>query len=119
MQRFKNILCVVEPGDASRPVLERAVNLALNNQAGLTVAGVVPHLKRGTELPRDGSSLADLQSATVKDRTRLLEAMVEPHTGRLEIRTKVLQGVPFLEIVREVLRHGRDLAITTPVTLEK
>jgi hypothetical protein len=45
-----------------------------------------------------------------------LDALVEPYRQRIEIQTKVLIGVPFLEIVREVLRSGHDLVIKTPET---
>lgn len=33
MKRFKDILCVVAPGTGCKPVVERAVTLAENNQA--------------------------------------------------------------------------------------
>jgi nucleotide-binding universal stress UspA family protein len=43
-----------------------------------------------------------------------LQALVVPYRERVEILTKVLVGIPFLEIIREVLRNGRDLVIRTP-----
>jgi len=51
MNRFKNILCVVEPVEACRPALERAVRLAENNQAGLTAACVIPRITAGIGMP--------------------------------------------------------------------
>ena len=49
---------------------------------------------------------------------------IEPEYGsrdhvdrnRIEIQTRVLEGIPFLEIIREVLRNGRDLVIKVPET---
>jgi len=41
MRRFKNILCVIEHGEASKPALDRAVALAENNQASLAVIDAV------------------------------------------------------------------------------
>jgi hypothetical protein len=37
MKRFKNILCVVGSEKAGRQAIERAVTLAVNNQANLSV----------------------------------------------------------------------------------
>lgn len=42
MKRFKNILYVSETGVDQTPALARAVLLAKNNQADLTVADVIP-----------------------------------------------------------------------------
>jgi len=43
-----------------------------------------------------------------------LETMVDPDHKRIEIQTKVLIGVPFLAIIREVIGNGRDLVIKIP-----
>ena len=40
MKRFKNILCVMESEDGCQSALERAMTLAENNQATVTVATV-------------------------------------------------------------------------------
>lgn len=114
MKRFKDILCVVEPGEAWEPALERAVTLAENNQASLTVVDVAPHVTVGIGMPDGGPISADLQAVTVNSFTQQLEAFVEPYTKRVEIKTKVLIGVPFLEIIREVLHNGHDLVIKIP-----
>jgi universal stress protein E len=45
MKRFKDILYMVEPGKECRPALERAVLLAENNQANLTVITAAPSNK--------------------------------------------------------------------------
>jgi nucleotide-binding universal stress UspA family protein len=43
-----------------------------------------------------------------------LETLVSPYSSRVEINTRVLVGSPFLEVIREVLRTGRDLVIKSP-----
>lgn len=116
MRRFKDILCVVEAGEACKPALERAVSLAENNQASLTVVDVVERVTAGIGMPEGGPSSTDLQAAMVSAHERRLEPLVKPYRKRVDIRTKILRGVPFLEIVREVLRSGRDLVIKTPET---
>ncbi len=111
MKRFKDILCVVEPEKVWESALERAVTLAENNQANLSVIAVTPVVTAGIGMPEGGPISADLQAATVNIRSQELEAIVEPYRQRIEIETKVLVGITFLEIIREVLRNERDLVI--------
>ncbi len=114
MKRFKDILCVVEPEGVCKPVLERAVTLAENNQASLTVVDVVEHVTDGISMPDGEPVLADLQSVLVNSRKQQLEALVEPYTRRIKLETRVLVGTPFLEIIRDVMCNGRDLVIKLP-----
>jgi universal stress protein E len=116
MKRFKNILCVVEPGEACKPALARAVTLAENNQAGLTVVDVTAQITAGIGMPEGGPISTDLQAAMVSEHAQGLETLIAPYRTRIEIQTKVLIGTPFLEIIREVLRHGHDLVIKIPET---
>lgn len=113
MKRFNNILCVVAPGAGRKPALERAVTLAENNQARLTVVGVSERVTAGIGMPAGGPVSADLQAAIVSEHERELESLLEPYRQRLDVQAKVLVGTPFLEIIREVLRNGRDLVIKT------
>ena len=114
MKRFRNILCVVELGGICEPVLERAVTLAENNQARLTVVDVAPHLAANIIMPKGGHTTAELQAEVVNTQRQQLETLVEPYTNRVKLETKVLVGTPFLEIIREILRNGRDLVIKLP-----
>jgi universal stress protein E len=114
MQRFKDILCVAGNGQADTPALERAVTLAENNQASLTVVDVVDRVTAGIGMPDGGSISAALQTTLVNTHAEALETLVNTYRKRIEIQTKVLMGEPFLEIIREVQRNGRDLVIKTP-----
>ncbi len=114
MQRFKDILCVVGDVEADRYVVERAVTLAGNNQASLTVVNVVERITAGIGMPEGGPISADLQAALVSAHEAGLETLVNSYRARIEIQTRVLVGVPFLEIIREVLRNGHDLVIKSP-----
>lgn len=114
MQRFKDILCVVGGVEADRYVVERAVTLAGNNQASLTVVDVVERVTAGIGMPEGGPISADLQAALVSAHEAGLETLVNSYRARVEIQTGVLVGVPFLEIIREVLRNGHDLVIRSP-----
>ena len=114
MQRFKYILCVVEAGKAGKHIMERAVTLAEENQASLTVVEVVARVTAGIGMPEGGPISVDLQAALVSAHDEGLETLVDPYRTRVEIQARVLVGVPFLEVIREVLRNGHDLVIKSP-----
>lgn len=110
MKRIKAILCVVESDMADEHALERAVILAENNQASLTVIDVV---ECDTERFAD-PIMSDWQTAITTTHTQKLESLIEPYRKRISIHTRLLKGVPFLEIIREVLRDEHDLVIKIP-----
>jgi nucleotide-binding universal stress UspA family protein len=111
VKRFKEILCVITTPGTGRAVLDRAVSLAQNNQARLTAVSVADHVSLGMGMPEGGPISIELQAAVVKAAGQKLEKAVEPFLGRMAIETRVLVGVQFFEIIREVLRHGHDLVI--------
>ncbi len=114
MKRFKNILCVVDIDTACEPALKRAVALAESNQANLTVAIVGKQIEGRIRLPEDGPSPADLQAAVKQAHEQALDTLLDPFRAHVDISTRILNGVPFLQIIREVLRNGHDLVIKTP-----
>jgi len=118
MKRFKDILCTVKPGKECKLALERAVALAENNQANLTVITVVPSISVGIGMPEGGPISAELQEATVSSHKQELENLVEPYRLRTKIESRVLIGTPFLEIIHEVIRNAHDLVIKCPESLD-
>ncbi len=114
MKRFKDILCVVEPEEDCKAVLERAVALAENNQAKLTVVDVTERISNNPSIIEGIPSPDELQAAIISTYAKSLEDLVNPYRQRVEIKTKVLTGVPFLVIIREVLHSGHDLLIKLP-----
>jgi len=114
MQRFKQLLCVVDPQQPSDMVLERAVSLARNNQAALTVVSVAPHVTAGLGMPDGGLISPDIQKVVTADLRQRLEQAVARFRSQITIEHKVLEGIPFLEIIREVLRNDHDLVIKAP-----
>ena len=117
MKRFKDILCTVEPGKECKLALDRAVTLAENNQANLTVITVAPSISAGIGMPEGGPISTELQAATVNSHKQELENLVEHYRQHIKIETRVLIGTPFLEIIREVLRNAHDLVIKCPESL--
>jgi len=114
MKRFKDILCVMEPQAACQCALERAVALAENNQARVTVATVTERVPEGIRIPEGGSGPGDLQARLTEAQAKRLKTFIEPYHARVKINAKVLAGTSFLEIIREVLRNDHDLVIKCP-----
>lgn len=111
MQRFKNILCVVSTGADSKGLLERALTLATNNQARLTVIEVIDEILSDTKLMERVLSAVNLQAEIIAEHQKGLQELVASLSSNFEIQTEVLTGEPFLEIIRDVLRNGHDLVI--------
>jgi nucleotide-binding universal stress UspA family protein len=113
MKRFKNILYVNESAADQASAIARAVALAINNQAELSVVDVIqtPAVTSGLGLPPKESGSADLEAAIIADRRSVLESMIQGHIQHLNIQVHVLVGKTFLEVIRAVLRHAYDLVI--------
>ena len=107
MKRFKNILYVADASGEVLGAFHHAVGLADRNAARLTVILVMEH---------DPSSLTRRSPLKLRDlRMEALQAALDRHSrwaaGRVEVETKIVEGKPFLEIIREVLHNRRDLVI--------
>lgn len=111
MNLFENILYVSDTSVDQEGSLARAVSLAENNQAELTVIDVVPNIAASMRIPKDGPKPDDLQNATMNARRQNLENLVEPYKKGLRISVEVLAGRKFLEAIRFVLRNDNDLLI--------
>jgi nucleotide-binding universal stress UspA family protein len=113
MKRFRNILLVVPAdGTDTGPAMERATELALRNAAPLTITSTVEEVPKRLikQAQRQG---IDLQAALVGARTRELEQLAGKYQSEdLAVGVSVDVGVPFVEIIRRVLRNGHDLVIT-------
>ncbi len=113
MKRFKNILYLNESSVDQTSALERAVSLAQNNQANLTVVDVIPPppFPAGIGL-FPGELPIDVQSGTEESARRtMLESMLGPYSEHLKIRIEVLVGRVYLEAIGAVLKNGYDLLI--------
>lgn len=111
MKRFKNILLSYECDKNTR---DRAAALAKENHARLTVLQVVKDLPTRWQQIQTGQTSLDLKKLAMKEYEARLQEFIAPiQQEGLKVSTKVLVGTPFLEIIRDVIRHKRDLVITT------
>ncbi|MDH5572310.1 MAG: hypothetical protein OEY89_11125 [Gammaproteobacteria bacterium] len=76
MKRFKNILCIIYPGKAFKSALDRAVTLAENNQANLTVITVASSISASAGISEGGSISTELQGTNVNSHKQELENLV-------------------------------------------
>jgi nucleotide-binding universal stress UspA family protein len=113
MQRFKNILCVIGTESNDSAALEYAVKLAENNQATLSVVEVVDEIPPNTKLLERVLAPEELQAKMVEEHLQRLDELVAPWRVSVDIQVHVLSGIPYLEVVKEVIRNDRDLVIKT------
>ncbi|MFO7602671.1 MAG: universal stress protein [Gammaproteobacteria bacterium] len=111
MKGFKNMLYVIEPGVTQQTNLARAVSLAENNQARLTLIDVLPNVSNGLAVVSGRTEAERVQAALLAERTKRLESLCAPYRQRLEMGREVVMGKRFLEVIRTVLRGGYDLVI--------
>jgi len=110
MKRFQNILFFADGSEEMTPALQRALKLAETNHARLTLVDVIEPIDTPDEiLSRFDIELSELLK---QHRQQALEALVQPIAQEDNlIYTKVLSGLPFLEVIRYVQRGGYDLLI--------
>lgn len=107
MKLFENILCVADTSTDVQSTIARAVSLAENNQADLTIVDVVPHVTAGG----GGRTAAEIQAALTERRSSALASLVAPYHESRRIATQVLTGRTFLAVIQAVLRDRYDLVI--------
>jgi len=114
MQRFKNILLVVDGQSREHATRERAATLAKSNNARLTAISVIKGLPRDMQMLIRVMTPAELQELVIKERSRDLEQFIAPIQQQgIRVTSKVLLGTHFLEIIKEVLRNECDLVMMT------
>jgi len=119
MKRFKNILLFADGSEEITPALRRAVQLAESNHARLTVVDVIEPMKTPDEISsRFDIDLSEILREQRKQTLETLSQSIEQDEDHLDdslddslVYTKVLSGIPFVEIIRYVQSGGFDLLI--------
>ncbi len=112
MQRYKNILFVANGPAEVAGAFERAVTLAKENQARLTVIDVLDTVPPDARMLITTMSPLELEETLTQERLGQLEELIGPaREGGVQVSAKVLVGTRFIEIIREVLRNGHDLVM--------
>jgi nucleotide-binding universal stress UspA family protein len=112
MRRFSNIRVISDSGSDNAALLKRAISLARDNQADLTVCAVVDAVTTESQMAATDITPAELcDIAVTESRDRLEEIVENSVDGEFSVETAVLVGKPFIEVIRQVLRHNYDLVI--------
>ena len=112
MQRFKNFLLVLNPEVPETAALDRAVSLARQNRGRLTLFSVLKE-PPGSHGYSESILQHQLDSAIVERKEWLRGLMVSHKHDDIDLVINVVEGISFLEIIRQVLREQHDLVITT------
>jgi len=115
MKRFKSILAVLTEDSLTEVAMERAIRLAQVNEAALTFVDVID--AEPGELGRLMSALSGRRGVEIEEdviayhRDRLARLAERARSQGVEVTEAVLQGSPFIEVIRMVLREGHDIVI--------
>jgi len=112
MKRFKNILLTLDFDSKQQTAVDRAVSLAKQNDACLTVFSVVKELPADARMAITSMPPQELLERVMVGRREKVDALAADVSRQgVEVRSKVVAGTPFLEIIRQVLREKHDLVI--------
>ena len=113
MKRFHNILFVKSDGNDDI-AFANAVAFANHNHASLTVVKTIDEIGEPIYgVPEE--TIRELEAAIFTNHRDTLEALAKPHRHTIKIRIKILEGIPFLSIIQEVMQNGFDLIIKSAV----
>lgn len=108
MDRFKNILVVVDTSASNQDVLRRAVELSRHNDAKLKIVDVVREF--GWLRHMTSSKYRELEDKMFDEQRRRLQALADVASDLGTSPTiEVLRGRASTAIIHEVLREGHDL----------
>ncbi len=114
MQRFQNILVFIENHERDKAAVARAVSLATRNEARLAFISVVHDIEGPARFFRRSGEDIDVRQLSEAEALERLEGIREESVANVkDAEIVVCSGVPFLEIVRDVICNKRDLVIMT------
>ena len=110
MKQFKKILLIDGRPD-TKVALERAATLAEENDGILTVMEVLATLEQDVQMALKHP--LKLKEIVIEERSRYLDSLIDPLRQKdIRVRKKVVFGIPFVEIIREVLINRWDIVMT-------
>jgi len=112
MKRFKNILLVSDLKSEGQSALERAVSLAVWNQANLTIIDFIDELPKNFKKIFSARQPKKLQACILKTKQKQMEKVAASIRRKVgNVSCQILKGRPFIEIIRKVLHDKHDLVI--------
>lgn len=112
MNRFKNILLVFNPKVNARAAIDQAETLAKQNSARITVCAVVKELPSNMSIALLVLSPEELFASLMKEHQEQVDGIVSALNKKgVKATAQIKVGIPFIEIIRQVLREEHDLVI--------
>ncbi len=112
MKRFSNILFVVgEHTGKESAALRRAVELANNNMAQLTLLNVMPELSATELLESKQLDMRHITSRIVSHSEERLTALAAGLELSMPAQTQVVFGKRYIEVILQVLDKNHDLVV--------
>jgi nucleotide-binding universal stress UspA family protein len=112
LKRFSKLLVIADAGTDYSAALKDALTLARNNQASLTLVGIVDSIPAELQVAITVVTPMELcDIAVAEKREELRQIITTIGDEEIAVETKVLVGKPFLEIIRQVLGNDYDLVI--------
>ncbi len=99
MKRFRNILVIFDTAIGGNDALAQASALARENNARLTIAKLLPDHQLSLQMLSDSEKLLQHLAVSVR------------HANVSEVLTKVLTGIAFVQIIRQVIVAQHDLVV--------
>ena len=109
MAEFRNILLLVDSNALCKEACERAITLAAEENARLTILNVIEAVPERLGSPADQSSM-DLRDIGILDRYEKLKELVSEQAN-LQFKINVVCGNPIAEVMQQVLRGRHDLVM--------
>lgn len=110
MNQFNKILCVVSIDKKENSALKHAIKLAENNQASLMVVDIIEWSPLNQK-EFERTKLSAHTQMIVAEQQEKLDKMILSLNSKVTIKSKVLIGISFLEVIYEVLRNKHELVI--------
>jgi universal stress protein E len=110
MAGFKNILLFVDSNTLCKEACERAITLAAEENARLTILNVIEAVPERLGSPA-GQSPKNIRDIGILERCEKLKELVLPKQANLQFEIDVVCGNPLAEVMQQVLRGRHDLVL--------
>lgn len=112
MKRFKNILYIIEDGDDEDAVMEKVINLAGLNEAGVLVSRIPEESHFNLFSHIFPERMRELDSILREQYQAAIDKIVnDARWGDIEVKGALIPGHGFISVVQQVLRAKHDLVI--------
>ena len=111
MERFKNILFASSGGKEDLVAIDRANRLAISNNARITLTRVVEEIPLSANYFLPEKLLTEVKQASQSLAHKELDNLAKKLDPSIQVKTMVMFGKPFIEMIRTVQTHSHDLII--------